>query len=148
MAATSMQNLIKRIASDYPELKLSESVRFQFSPPNHLYYSTEKADHPELLLLHELGHYLINETDYTTDIELLEIEAKAWSKARELCTTYHLEYDEDFAEDRLDSYRDYLHYSSLCKNCQLAGYQDDSGAYHCALCGATWRNKKSPTDLV
>jgi len=143
-----MQNLIKRIASDYPELKLSEGVRFQFSPPNHLYYSTEKADHPELLLLHELGHYLINETDYTTDIELLEIEAKAWSKARELCATYHLEYDEDFAEDHLDSYRDYLHYSSLCKNCQLAGYQDDSGAYHCALCGATWRNKKSPTDLV
>ncbi len=143
-----MQNLIKRIASDYPELKLSEGVRFQFSPPNHLYYSTKKADHPELLLLHELGHYLINETDYTTDIELLEIEAKAWSKARELCTAYHLEYDEDFAEDHLDSYRDYLHYSSLCKNCQLAGYQDDSGAYHCALCGATWRNKKSPTDLV
>lgn len=143
-----MQNLIKKIASDYPELELSEGARFQFTPPNYLYYTTDEAEHPELLLLHELGHYLIGETDYSTDIELLEIEAKAWAKARELCNNYQLEYDDGFAEDHIDSYRDYLHFASLCNNCQLAGYQDDSGNYHCALCGATWRNKKSPTDLV
>ena len=143
-----MQNLIKKIASDYPELEISADERFQFSPPNHLYYTTEETEQPELLLLHELGHYLIGETDYSTDIELLEIEAKAWAKARELCDSYQIAYDEDFAEDRIDSYRDYLHYSSLCKNCQLAGYQDNNGNYRCALCGATWTNKKSPTDLV
>ena len=143
-----MQNLIKKIASDYPELEISEGKRFQFSPPNRLYYSSDGGERPDLLLLHELGHFLIGESDYSTDIELLEIEAKAWAKARELCSHYHLKYDEDFAEDCLDSYRDYLHYSSLCKNCQLAGYQDNSSTYHCALCGATWHNKKSPTDLV
>ena len=142
-----MQNLIKKIASDHPELQIEHGERFQFSPPNHLYYS-DADEQPELLLLHELGHFLIGETDYSTDIELLEIEAKAWAKARELCGKYRIEYDEDFAEDHIDSYRDYLHYSSLCKNCQLAGYQDNSGNYHCALCGATWTNKKSPTDLV
>ncbi len=136
-----MQKLIKRIAKDYPELELAAGERFQFSPPNHLYYSDEPSEHPELLLLHELGHYLIGENDYSTDIELLEIEAKAWAKARKLCQDYQVDYDEDFAEDRLDSYRDHLHYSSLCKNCQLAGYQDDAGHYHCPLCGATWTNK-------
>lgn len=139
-----MQNLIKKIASDYPELKLAQGKRFQFTPPNHLYYATDAGEHPELLLLHELGHYLIGETDYATDIELLEIEAKAWAKASELCDKYKLKYDEDFAEDHLDSYRDYLHFASLCKVCQLAGYQDDKGNYHCALCGATWHNKKVP----
>jgi len=142
-----MQNLIKKIASDFPELQISRGDRFQFTPPNQLFYSEPapySASEQKLLLLHELGHYLLDETDYSSDIELLEIEAKAWAEARTLCDKYHLKYDEDFAEDRLDSYRDYLHYASLCKNCQLAGYQDGKGNYHCALCGATWRNAAHP----
>jgi len=142
-----MQKLIKKIASDFPELVIESGNRFQFSPPNHLYYdpSTDYSlTEAKLLLLHELGHYLIGETDYSTDIELIEIEAKAWAKAREICAKYQIDYDEDFAEDRLDSYRDYLHYSSLCKNCQLAGYQDKQKQYHCPLCGATWQNNHMP----
>lgn len=142
-----MQNLIKKLAKDYPELSISAGERFQFTPPNQLFYAktTEYSDNEaQLLLLHELGHYLIGETDYLTDIELLEIEAKAWAKAHELCKKYNLEYNEDFAEDRLDSYRNYLHYASLCNNCQLAGYQDDRGNYHCPLCGATWKHQKIP----
>ena len=136
-----MQNLVKKIASDYPRLELSAGERFQFTPPNRLYYPPKSGEHGKLLLLHELGHYLIGETDYSTDIELLEIETKAWTKARELCEHYKVEYDEDFAEDRLDSYRDFLHQASLCKTCQLSGYQDDRGNYHCPLCGATWKRK-------
>lgn len=142
-----MQKLIKKLSSDYPELAIELGDRFQFSPPNHLYYPESapySSDEQQLLLLHELGHYLIGEIDYSTDIELLEIEAKAWAKAREICTKYDVKYDEDFVEDRLDSYRDYLHYASLCKNCQLAGYQDNTGRYHCPLCGATWRNTSRP----
>ena len=142
-----MQKLIKKLSSGYPELTITEGSRFQFTPPNTLFYTLDseyEPDEAKLLLLHELGHYLIKESDYHTDIELLEIEARAWAKARELCAKYGVKYDEDFAEDRLDSYRNYLHYASLCKNCQLAGYQDDAGAYHCPLCGATWRNKKVP----
>ena len=141
-----MQKLIKRLASDYPELTIKAGERFQFTPPSTLFYAADAPDDADsqLLLLHELGHYLLGETDYHTDIELLEIEAQAWAKARELCDQYGLEYDADFAEDRLDSYRNYLHYSSLCKNCELAGYQDEAGNYHCPLCGATWRNKKAP----
>ncbi len=136
-----MQNLVKKLTSDYPELAITPGDRFQFTPPNHLFYAENHPYSPaeaKLLLLHELGHYLINETDYSTDIELLEIEAKAWAKARDLCQKYKIKYDEDFAEDRLDSYRDYLHSASLCKNCNISGYQDNHGAYHCPLCSATW----------
>lgn len=141
-----MQKLIKKLVSDYPELQIKAGKRFQFTPPSMLFYATDASDDTssQLLLLHELGHYLLGETDYHTDIELLEIEAKAWAKAQELCAKYGIDYDEDFAEDRLDSYRNYLHFASLCKVCQLAGYQDESGLYHCPLCGATWRNKKTP----
>lgn len=147
MVATSMQSLIKKLAKDYPEITIEAGDRFQFTPPDYLFYATdtEYSDlEAQLLLLHELGHYLIGETDYSTDIELLEIEAKAWAKAKELCKKYAITYDEDFAEDRLDSYRNYLHYASLCKNCQLAGYQDDNGNYHCPLCNANWKHQKIP----
>lgn len=140
-----MQNLVKKLASDFPELTISAGDRFQFSPPSHLYYFQDYAanysnQEAQLLLLHELGHYLIGEYDYSSDIELLEIEAKAWAKAKTLCKKYRIKYDEDFAEDRLDSYRDYLHQVSLCKNCQLSGYQDKHGDYHCPLCAATWHH--------
>ena len=142
-----MQNLIKKLAKAYPELEIKAGDRFQFTPPNRLFYATDtdySDPETQLLLLHELGHYLIGETDYHTDIELLEIEAKAWAKAKDLCKKYGLEYNEDFAEDRLDSYRNYLHFTSLCKNCQLAGYQDDRGNYHCPLCSSTWKHEKIP----
>ena len=139
-----MQKLISKLTKDFPELQIEAGERFQFTPPATLFYAS-KTDYSDaeakLLLLHELGHYLLGETDYHTDIELLEIEAKAWAEAEKLCAKYEVEYDEDFAEDRLDSYRDYLHHASLCKNCQLSGYQDERGRYHCPLCGATWQQK-------
>ena len=142
-----MQKLISRLTNDFPDLEIKAGDRFQFTPPATLIYAA-KIDYSDgeakLLLLHELGHYLIGETDYDSDIELLEIEAKAWAKAEDLCTKYGVKYDEDFAEDRLDSYRDYLHHSSLCKVCQLSGYQDGHGLYHCPLCGATWQQKTPP----
>ena len=142
-----MQKLISKLAKAYPNLEIKAGDRFQFTPPATLFYAekTEYANNEaKLLLLHELGHYLIGETDYDSDIELLEIEAKAWAKAKELCTRHGVKYDEDFAEDRLDSYRNYLHEASLCKVCQLSGYQDGHGLYHCPLCGATWQQKTPP----
>ena len=143
-----MQNLIKKLTKDFPDLKITSGARFQFSPPCQIFYPQNLKEHTnsqnKLLLLHELGHSLIHLNDYSTDIELLEIEALAWSKAHKLCKKYEVEYDEDFAEDCLDSYRDYLHSSSLCKNCQLSGYQDNSGIYHCPLCGLSWNNQKTP----
>ena len=94
-----------------------------------------------LSLLHELGHALIDKTDYNQDVELLQIESAAWTKAKELCAKYHLAFDESYAESRLDSYRDLLHYNSLCPNCGLNGYEDEHQTYHCPLCGASWQGK-------
>ena len=79
-----------------------------------------------------------------SDIELIEIESRAWAKAKELCATYDVIWDEDYAENHLDSYRDWLHVTSLCHICNLAGYQDDAGLYHCPLCGASWPSRYRP----
>ena len=140
----SLKSLIAKLRADYPALVIKSGERTKFTPPNKLFYT---ADATPLELLHELGHYLIKRNDYSSDIELLRIESDAWAKAHELCAQYGVKWNEDFAQDHLDTYRDWLHVASLCKNCNLAGYQDDAGLYHCALCGAKWPSALSPEDF-
>ena len=135
----AQNNLLARLRADYPNLEFLAGERFLFHPPATIYYEVNSDDY--LSLLHELGHALIDKTDYTQDVELLQIESAAWAKAKELCAKYHLTFDENYAESRLDSYRDLLHYNSLCPNCSLNGYEDEHQTYHCPLCGASWQGK-------
>lgn len=87
-----------------------------------------------LQLLHEVGHALLGHKDFATDPERVKMECAAWQKAQELCRIYNIEYDEDFAEAELDTYRDWLHQKSLCKECGLTRYQTPDGVYHCPFC--------------
>ena len=135
----AQNSLLARLRADYPNLEFLAGERFLFHPPATIYYEVNSDDY--LSLLHELGHALIDKTDYTQDVELLQIESAAWAKAKELCAKYHLTFDESYAESRLDSYRDLLHYNSLCPNCSLNGYEDEHQTYHCPLCGASWQGK-------
>ena len=135
----ALNSLLTRLRADYPNLEFLAGERFLFHPPATIYYEVNSDDY--LSLLHELGHALIDKTDYNQDVELLQIESAAWAKAKELCAKYHLTFDEGYAESRLDSYRDLLHYNSLCPNCSLNGYEDEHQTYHCPLCGASWQGK-------
>ncbi len=135
----AQNSLLARLRADYPNLEFLAGERFLFHPPATIYYEVNSDDY--LSLLHELGHALIDKTDYNQDVELLQIESAAWAKAKELCAKYHLTFDESYAESRLDSYRDLLHYNSLCPNCSLNGYEDEHQTYHCPLCGASWQGK-------
>ena len=139
-----LKSLIAKLRADYPALVIKSGDRVKFTPPNKLFYASNTKP---LELLHELGHYLIKHNDYSSDIELLRIESEAWAKARELCRQYDIKWNEDLAQDSLDTYRDWLHVTSLCKNCNLAGYQDEDGLYHCALCGAKWPSRIAPEDF-
>ena len=134
----AQNSLLARLRADYPNLEFLAGERFLFHPPTTIQY-VDADDY--LLLLHELGHYLIGQNDYNQDVELLQIESAAWAKAKELCAKYHLAFDESYAESCLDSYRDLLHYNSLCPNCGLNGYEDEHQTYHCPLCGASWQGK-------
>ena len=135
----AQNSLLARLRADYPNLEFLAGERFLFHPPATIYYEVNSDDY--LSLLHELVHALIDKTDYNQDVELLQIESAAWDKAKELCAKYHLTFDESYAESRLDSYRDLLHYNSLCPNCALNGYEDEHQTYHCPLCGASWQGK-------
>ena len=46
------------------------------------------------------------------------------------------EWDEDFVQDKLDTYRDWLHAKSRCKKCGLTKYQTEDKKWHCPRCEA------------
>lgn len=140
----SLNKLVARLRADYPNLSFQSGELTKFTPPRSIFYASDASP---LELLHELGHYLIDKPSYASDIELVRIESEAWVKAKALCTTYGVKWNENYAEDHLDTYRDWLHVVSLCKNCQLAGYQDNTGLYHCSLCGAKWPSAIPPAEF-
>lgn len=136
-----LANLISKIQQDYPDLQIESGERFTFRPPNTIFYDESNTeDRLDLLILHELGHYLNHNEDYSSDIALLRIESEAWNRAKGLTKKYKIKWDEDFAQDHLDSYRDWLHQASLCPICNINGYQDTNGLYHCPLCSKKWQN--------
>lgn len=91
-------------------------------------------DTPELLLLHELGHYLCGHREFGTLIKRLKMEREAWEKARELCDKYEVSYDEEVVERELDTYREWLDVKSRCPVCGLARFQTPDGIWHCPFC--------------
>lgn len=124
---------VQELKKIYPNVIFRSGSRFRFHPPKTIYY-VSSAENFKLLILHELGHALINKNDYKTDIERLKIEQKAWTKAKEITISLNLDFDESFAEQKLDSYRDWLHKKSTCKKCGLTRFETPDGVYHCPHC--------------
>lgn len=103
------------------------------------------ALHAGAYLLHELSHALLDHSRYTRDTQLLEMERAAWDKATELASNFSVEIEEDFVEDTLDTYRDWLHARSICPNCDATGIQTSAGEYRCVACSTLWHVNEART---
>jgi len=134
---------INALKSEFTQFNFISGTRFKWKAPKSIYFD-EKLDVPfeyfALLTLHELGHGLCNHKDYKTDVERLKIESEAWQRAKREIDSHSswqslgIVYDEDFAENELDSYRDWLHQKSKCKKCGLTRFQTTDGVYYCPNC--------------
>lgn len=134
------EELLRCVERDYPALRVREGWKFAFRPtrtvlheklPN---YDVDDNNFWKMQFLHEVGHALLGHRDWGTDLERVKMECAAWAKAEELCGEYGVEYVEDFAEDELDTYREWLHQRSRCRKCGLTRYQTRDGKYHCPQC--------------
>lgn len=136
------EELLVRLKADHPELNFRVGAKFLYRPWRTIYYEQFLRGGQEdeqkycLQLLHEVGHALLRHFDYVTDLERIKIERSAWDKAQQLCDIYNIAYDEDFVEEELDTYRDWLQRRSVCPECGLVRYQDKRGGYHCPRCEA------------
>lgn len=147
MAVTlKLESLLTRIAADYPDLSFIESAHFSWhAGRKHVNFkkTSKNTQHDIWALLHELGHAILNHKDYTHDIELLQMEVAAWEQARELGGYYGVEIDEDYLQDCLDSYRDWLHLRATCPTCYARSLQASQTRYRCFNCQTEWQVSRS-----
>lgn len=90
-------------------------------------------------LLHEAAHADLGHTSYSSDIELLLLEAAAWKHAKEFAGEFNSSIDEEHVQDCLDTYRDWLHRRATCPSCSVVSLQDSPSSYKCINCAASWR---------
>jgi predicted HD phosphohydrolase len=138
--------LLERIAKDYPDLQFIESAHFSWhAGKKHVSFkkSGKNAKHSMWALLHELGHALLGHTDYKHDIELLQMEVAAWEKAHSLAAHYGLKIQEDYVQDCLDTYRDWLHLRATCPTCYARSLQASERRYRCFNCQTEWSVTRS-----
>lgn len=135
------EELLVCLVRDFPEVSFEADNRFIWeSSGQRVRYNTARLNEPsgQWALLHELGHAQLSHTAYTSDFELLRIERDAWSEAHRLAGRYHIVIDEDYVQDCLDSYRDWLHLRSTCPTCYERAFQTDKHTYRCHNCTASW----------
>jgi predicted HD phosphohydrolase len=138
--------LLERIAAEYPDLEFIESAHFGWhAGRKHVSFrrAGKNPDHSMWALLHELGHAILGHTDYKYDVELLKLEAAAWDKARVLASHYGVEIDENYIQDCLDTYRDWLHLRATCPACFARSLQASERLYRCFNCQAEWSVTRS-----
>lgn len=155
------ERLVARLVADYPEIRFRVGKKFMFRPPRTVIAEAfcrlsegcdegfegsgegsdgglgegfEAENAWGLQLLHEVGHALSGHRGFRADVERLRMEREAWERARGLCATYNIWYDEEFVEAALDTYRDWLHQRSRCAECGLTRYQGRDGRWHCPGC--------------
>jgi len=139
--------LLEQIRADYPDVSFVESGHFSWhAGTKHVSFkrdSEANLEHTAWSLLHELGHALLGHAIYRYDIELLQLEAAAWSQAHKLAKKYTLEIDEDYVQDCLDTYRDWLHMRATCPTCYARTLQATPSRYRCLNCQTEWSVTRS-----
>jgi hypothetical protein len=162
-----MEKLLENLRRDYPHITFTEGPAFCWSPlAVQIFYNTARksVDSARFSILHELAHALLGHQEYTTDYELIQLEVAAWEHAKKVARQYGITIDDDYIQNCLDSYRDWLYKRCICPTCGNKSIQcDDTAFYQCFNCHSRWRvagskfcrpyrhykgNKKSPTTIV
>lgn len=132
-------SLAAKLQADFPTFTLVAGTAFHWSPQDKKIHYEESSD-DTASLLHELSHAILEHTNYSKDIELIEMERDAWEHAVQvLAPTYRITIEDNDVQDALDTYRDWLHARSTCPECQATGVQTKKSQYRCIACMTNWR---------
>ncbi len=136
-----LANTVKELTNSYPNISFMSGDTFYYSPAQKtVYYSSDESGKDAVwALLHETGHALREHENYYSDVQLLLFEADAWEEACIVGAKLKIEIDEDYIQDNLDSYRDWIHKRSLCPSCDLSSIQVNNDTYSCVFCHKKWK---------
>lgn len=107
-------------------------------------YDVDSIDTSEgkLSLLHEAAHATLGHFHYGSDFELVMMEIDAWHKTRELAKKYRVKIDEEFINQCITTYDNWLSARSTCPKCQTFCLEASPQAFSCFACGADWKVNK------
>ena len=136
----NLATLLTAVHKDHPAIELVQGDHFHWSPAKNriMYTDVSHNDVPEVTLLHELAHALLHHSTFTTDYELLLMEVEAWEKALTLGKKYKVAITDEYVQNCLDTYRDWLYMRSTCPSCGSNSLQESSKTYRCFNCQTTW----------
>lgn len=133
-------SLLNQLKTDHPLFLFLDSGKFLWSAREQTIHIDLRDDLCDVFTLHELSHALLNHQGYRTDIDLLKLERDAWEHAKKtLGAEYGVSINDNFIQDNLDTYRDWLHARSKCPDCDSTGIQTKSLYYRCLSCSHQWR---------
>jgi predicted RNA-binding Zn-ribbon protein involved in translation (DUF1610 family) len=142
-----MDKILGKLQKAFPGLNFVPGNRFLWSPTKQQVIYRQDVDSNDTVatwsLLHEMGHALLGHNDFSTDFELVRLEADAWAKAEELAADFAQKIDPDHIQDCLDTYRDWLYQRSTCPTCTNTSLQTEPKVYNCFNCGTVWRVSSS-----
>lgn len=134
------KDFVDALAIDYPHFSFKTGHQDHWSPRTKTIFYNPNRPLVELKcsLLHELAHGILNHKDYSTDFELLKLEAEAWELASKIGKKYNVDISDDHIQDCLDTYRDWLHHRSACPACGMHVLQKNAISYKCFNCHTEW----------
>ena len=138
----STNNILFQAQRLAPDVIFRAEPSFYWSPKdNAIAYRAESLEDSEGIwsILHETSHALLKHQMYKTDFELLTLEVAAWEHAKNLAKGLGISVDENYVQDCLDTYRDWLHRRSTCPTCGSVGLQHSPSEYRCHNCNTAWR---------
>lgn len=142
MAATATPaQIFSKLLSDFERYAFIKGDGFAWSANKlQITYSAASSADDIWSILHEIAHAELAHTSYLLDIELLKQEVAAWEFAKaHLAPTYGNVIADEFIQEHLDTYRQWLHRRSLCPDCQQNGFQVSQNTYSCSNCRCLWR---------
>jgi hypothetical protein len=137
--------LVKKLRLDFPQFTFTAAEKAYWSPETHQVYYESRPDGQISIwsLLHELGHAILDHKSYSTDVDLLQKEVAAWSQATIIATSFKIRINEDYVQNCLETYRNWLYKRSTCPECGAHGIQNESRLYYCLNCKAQWNVSRS-----
>lgn len=138
------QSLINKLKLDYPKYNFVNGKRFSWSSKTKTITYCQREMNSAWLILHEIAHAQLNHDSYSANINLLKCESEAWHYAKSnLQNRYQILIDDNFIQDCLDSYREWMHTISACPNCDQTGIQTKKNTYSCINCRYSWASDSS-----
>lgn len=134
--------LLHRLQQDHPQLDFTPGTQFRWSPlKQQILFVKKQLAQPQgyWTILHELSHALLGHQGYSSDLDLVRMESAAWEHAHQLAEVYELSIPNDYIQNCLDTYRDWLHLRSACPRCTTHSLQQNEQNYACYNCGHAWR---------